>query len=65
LERAGIRVVARANGLEPFEYLCEIFEQLPAATTVEAIEALLPWNLTPVLDARRKQSQAAPPITVP
>jgi hypothetical protein len=25
------------------------FEQLPTATTVEAIEALLPWNLKPVL----------------
>ena len=48
-------MTARANGLEPFEYLSEVFEQLPLATTVEAIEALLPWNLKPILDARRKR----------
>ena len=45
-------MTARANGLEPFEYLNALFERLPSATTVEAIEALLPWNLTSVLDAR-------------
>ena len=38
-------MTARANGVEPFEYLSELYEQLPSATTVEAIEALLPWNL--------------------
>jgi transposase len=57
-------MTARANGLEPFEYLSELFEQLPIATTVEAIEALLPWNLKPVLDARRKRQEAAPQIAV-
>jgi IS66 C-terminal element len=46
--------------VEPFEYLSELFEQLPVATTLEAIEALLPWNLKPVLDARRKRQDAAP-----
>ena len=46
-------MTARANGVEPFEYLSEVFEQLPAATTVEAIEALLPWNLKPILDTRK------------
>jgi transposase len=55
-------MTARANGVEPFEYLSELFEQLPAATTVEAIEALLPWNLKPVMDARRKRQEAAPQI---
>jgi hypothetical protein len=35
---------ARANGLEPYIYLNYIFENLPAADTVEALEALLPWN---------------------
>jgi transposase len=57
-------MTARANGLEPFEYLSELFEQLPTATTVEEIEALLPWNLKPVLDARRKRQEAAPQIAV-
>jgi hypothetical protein len=37
------------------EYLSYLFEQLPSATTVEAIEALLPWNLKLVLDARRER----------
>lgn len=53
-------MTARANGVEPFEYLSEVFEQLPSATTVEAIDALLPWNLGPVLEARRKGLQATP-----
>jgi len=29
--------------------------QLPAATTLEAIEALLPWNLKAVLEARKRK----------
>jgi transposase len=53
-------MTARANGVEPFEYLSELFEQLPAATTVEAVEALLPWNLKPVLVARRMAPVATP-----
>jgi IS66 C-terminal element len=44
----------RANGVEPFEYLSELFKRLPTATTVEAIEALLPWNLKTILDARKR-----------
>jgi hypothetical protein len=58
-------MTARANGVEPFEYLSEVFEQLPLATTVEAIEALLPWNLKPILDARRKRQEAASQIPAP
>ena len=38
-------MTARANGVELFKYLSEPFDQLPTATMVEAIEALLPWNL--------------------
>ncbi|MBI2801530.1 MAG: IS66 family transposase [Gammaproteobacteria bacterium] len=34
---------AKANGLEPYRYLCHVFNALPAADTVEKIEALLPW----------------------
>jgi hypothetical protein len=45
-------MTARANGVEPFEYLSKLFELLPAATTVEAIEALLPWNLKSTTAAR-------------
>jgi len=37
---------AKANGLEPYAYLRHLFTVLPKATTVEAIEALLPGNLS-------------------
>lgn len=36
---------AKAHGLEPYTYLREVFVKLPAATTVGAIEALLPGNI--------------------
>lgn len=35
---------AKANGLEPYGYLRKIFTELPQATSLEQIEALLPWN---------------------
>lgn len=34
---------AKANGLEPYQYLRQVFTVLPQADTVEAIESLLPW----------------------
>ena len=33
---------AKANGIEPYGYLRTVFTELPNATSVEAIEALLP-----------------------
>lgn len=36
---------AKANGLEPFDYLCRVLRQMPYAKTVEDWEALLPWNM--------------------
>ena len=36
---------AKACGIEPFTYLCQVYTHLPAAITVEQIEALLPWNI--------------------
>lgn len=50
---------ARANGIEPLEYLTHIYTQIPAATTVEQYEALLPWNVKESL----KKSSATPLIT--
>jgi transposase len=44
---------SRANGLEPYRYLNYVFENLPAANTVEALEALLPWNARDVLLPQR------------
>jgi len=36
---------AKANGLEPYTWLRRVLRDLPAAKSVEAVEALLPWNL--------------------
>jgi len=38
---------AKANRLDPWTYLAHIFEKLPAATTPEQLDSLLPWNLEP------------------
>ena len=36
---------AKANGLEPYEYLKQVLTALPYAESVEDIEALLPWSI--------------------
>lgn len=36
---------AKANGLEPYEYLSHVLENIAAADTLEKLEALLPWNI--------------------
>ncbi len=36
---------AKANGLEPYEYIKQVLTALPYAESVEDIEALLPWNI--------------------
>lgn len=38
---------ARANGHEPYRYLCHLFDRLPLASTDEDISALLPYVLKP------------------
>lgn len=38
---------ARANGIEPHAYLTHLYTELPKASTVEHLEALLPWNFKP------------------
>ena len=35
---------AKANGLEPYAYLRNVFTHLPKATSIEEMEALLPWK---------------------
>ncbi len=42
---------AKANGIEPFAYLHHVLQHIGGATTVEEIEALLPWNT----NLKRKQ----------
>lgn len=39
---------ARANGHEPYRYLCYLFDRLPGTTTTKDIDALLPYNLKPL-----------------
>ena len=36
---------ARANGIDPFKYILHLCKHIAQATTVEDIEALLPWNV--------------------
>jgi transposase len=36
---------AKANGIEPYDYLKFLIENIATADTVEAYEALLPWNM--------------------
>lgn len=38
---------ARANNHNPYQYLSVLLTELPQATSLEDVERLLPWNLTP------------------
>jgi len=51
-------MTCRANEVEPYAYLNYLFEHLPAASTVEQIEALLPWNFKAMLDEQKKQQHS-------
>ena len=46
---------AKASGLEPYAYLKRVFTELPKMTTLDEIEALLPWNVRPTGDAKRRR----------
>ena len=50
-------MTCRVNGVEPYAYLHYLFDHLPAADTVEKIEALLPWNVTPAQLTEHKRQQ--------
>jgi len=36
---------AVANGLDPYRYLCHVFEIMPTLKTKEELKQLLPWNI--------------------
>jgi hypothetical protein len=36
---------AKANQLEPYAYLKQVFTQLPNAQKIEDVDQLLPWNV--------------------
>ncbi len=38
---------AKANGHEPYAWLRHVLRELPKASTVDQIDALMPWNLDP------------------
>lgn len=50
---------AKANGLEPLAYLTHLYTNLAGATTLAQIEALLPWNVKPLLKQSTQQTHAA------
>ena len=52
-------LTCRANDVEPYAYLNHLFEHLPAASTVEQIESLLPWNLKTELDEPTNRAQVS------
>jgi transposase len=41
----GLIETAKANGIEPYRYLAHLFEHLPAITSPEQLDELLPQNL--------------------
>jgi transposase len=45
---------AEVNGLKPYPYLLHLFEELPKASTTEALEVLLRWNVKPLLKPQRE-----------
>jgi transposase len=53
-------MTCRANEVEPYAYLNHLFEHMPAANSVEQIEALLPWNLKAMLDAQKDEQKRQP-----
>jgi hypothetical protein len=55
----------RANGIEPHAYLTHLYTEMPKATTVEQLEALLPWNVKPLHPGPRapdRISASWPPV---
>jgi transposase len=36
---------AKANNIEPYQYLRAVFTKLPQAESVKDIEELFPWNI--------------------
>jgi transposase len=47
-----------ADNIEPYAYLCQLFEELPKAKTAEQLEALLPWNAKAGLEAAAAHTDA-------
>ena len=46
---------AKAHEIEPYAYLRHIFKALPYASSIEKIEALLPWNVKNQIPSKEKR----------
>ena len=44
-----LAITCRANGINALAYFTYLYERLPHATTAADLEALLPWNVKPLL----------------
>ncbi len=51
---------AKANGVEPYQWLCQVLRDLPAAKTVDDVKALLPWNIGVESDRQVSLAGVAP-----
>ena len=47
---------AKANDLQPYDYLYYVIRELQYADTVEKLEALMPWNLKNKIDVVNQES---------
>jgi len=45
-------ITCRANGVNALAYFTHLYEYLPLAKTAADLEALLPWNVKPLLDPK-------------
>src|SRR5258707_15793422 len=54
-------MTCRGNEIEPYAYLNYLFEHLPAASTLEPVETLLPWNVNTTLEEQKKSQQLQQP----
>lgn len=50
---------ARANALDPYQYLVRVLERLPDATTADEIQKLTPWAMKDVIAAERPSRSAS------
>jgi hypothetical protein len=46
-----LAITCRANGINALAYFTYLYERLPFAKTAPGLEALLPWNVKPLLNA--------------
>ena len=56
---------ARANNHNPLHYMTVVLAAMPNATSIEGIEALLPWQLSPQQAAKLYHSQPSPAQKIP